>query len=103
MVLVRLAFTSLKALATCPGKVTASEDPRLMAWVATARRFDGSHGAYRVEPEGEGSRVTIEARMKRSPLISLLMHFIKPKNKAPECHRPSEINIHPGSLVLWFR
>jgi len=48
-----------------PWKVTEFEEPRVMAWEVTGGRLNGNQGAYRIEPEGDGSRVTIETSFKR--------------------------------------
>lgn len=60
-----------------PWQATAVTEPRVLAWDVTGGRFKGSHGAYRLEPEGDGTRFTLETRMKRSILISLLMLVLK--------------------------
>jgi hypothetical protein len=67
----------IEGIGDWPWTTTALEEPRIMAWVVTGGRFEGSHGAYRIEPEGDGSRFTLETRMKRSVIISLLMLILK--------------------------
>ena len=64
-----------------PWIITALDEPRIMAWVGTGGRFEGSHGAYRIEPEGDGSRFTLEARMKRSVIMRLLILILKGRIK----------------------
>jgi len=56
-----------------PWTVTEYEVPRIMAWEVTGGKLEGSHAAYRMEPEGDGSRFTMEMRFKRS----LMMRFLK--------------------------
>jgi hypothetical protein len=48
-----------------------------MAWEVTGGRFEGSHGAYRLEPEDDGSRFTIETRFKRSIIMRFLALLLK--------------------------
>jgi hypothetical protein len=48
-----------------------------MSWKVTGGRFEGSQGAYRIEPEGNGSRFTLETQMKRGVVMSLLMLVMK--------------------------
>ena len=67
----------IKGIGDWPWKATAFEEPHFMAWEVTGGRFEGSHGAYRIEPEGNGSRFTLETRIKRSIIISLMMIFLK--------------------------
>ncbi len=71
----------IKGIGDYPWTATAFEEPRIMAWEVTGGRFEGSHGAYRIEPEDDGSRFILEARMKRSVFISLLMVFFKGRTK----------------------
>ena len=66
----------IEGLGDYPWKVTVFEEPHIMAWEVTGGRFKGFHGAYRMEPESEGSRFTIETRFKRSILISILGLFL---------------------------
>ena len=67
----------IEGIGDWPWKATAFEEPRIMAWEVTGGRFPGGHGAYRIEPEGDGSLVTIEARLKRSVIMRLLMLVLK--------------------------
>ena len=60
-----------------PWTATALEEPHNLAWKVTGGRFEGSQGAYRIEPEGNGSRFTLETQLKRSVVMSLLMPFLK--------------------------
>jgi carbon monoxide dehydrogenase subunit G len=60
-----------------PWVATQVEEPHVMAWDVTGGRFEGSHGAYRIEPEGDGSRMTIETRMKHTFMINLIMLVMK--------------------------
>ncbi len=60
-----------------PWKATACDEPHIMAWEVTGGRFEGSQGAYRIEPEGNGSRFTLETRIKRSIIMSLMMIIMK--------------------------
>ena len=55
-----------------PWKVLELEEPHIMAWEVTGGRFEGSHAAYRIEPEGDGSRFIMETSFKRSILMSIL-------------------------------
>jgi hypothetical protein len=55
-----------------PWKVSEFEEPHLMAWVVTGGRLEGCHAAYRMEPEGDGSRFTMEMRFKRNIIMSLM-------------------------------
>jgi hypothetical protein len=71
----------IEGIGDWPWKATAFEEPRILAWEVTGGRFEGSHGAYRIEPEGNGSRFTLETRMKRSIIISFLMLFLKGRLK----------------------
>ena len=60
-----------------PWKVSEFEEPRIMAWEVTGGRFEGNHGAYRIEPDGDGSRVTIETRFKRGIIMWFLGLLLK--------------------------
>jgi hypothetical protein len=62
----------IEGIGDWPWKVSQFEEPHIMAWEVTGGRFEGSHGAYRIEPEGDGSRFTIETRFKRSIIMSFL-------------------------------
>ena len=67
----------IEGIGDWPWKATAFEEPHIMAWEVTGGRFEGSHGAYRIEPEGNGSRFTLETRIKRSIIMSLMMIIMK--------------------------
>lgn len=67
----------IEGIGDWPWKVSEYDEPRIMAWDVTGGRFEGSHGAYRLEPEGEGSRFTIETRFKRGLLMSFLGLLLK--------------------------
>ena len=60
-----------------PWTVSEFEEPHIMAWEVTGGKFEGSHGAYRIEPEGEGSLFSIETRFKRGILMSILGLLLK--------------------------
>lgn len=67
----------IEGIGDWPWKATALEEPRLLAWEVTGGRFEGSQGAYRIEPEGNSSRFTLETQLKRSVVISLLIPILK--------------------------
>lgn len=67
----------IEGIGDWPWKTTACEEPHIMAWEVTGNRFEGTHGAYRIEAEGNGSRFTLETRMKRSIIMSLMMIIMK--------------------------
>ena len=71
----------IEGIGDYPWKATAFEAPHILAWEVTGGRFEGGHGAYRIEPEGDGSRFTIETRVKRSVIMSLLMLILKGRLK----------------------
>lgn len=71
----------IEGIGDWPWQATAFTAPRFMAWEVTGGRFAGSHGAYRLEPERDGTRFTLETRMKRSVIISLLMLVLKGRIK----------------------
>jgi hypothetical protein len=60
-----------------PWKVSKFEEPRIMAWEVTGGRFEGNHGAYRIAPDGDGSRVTIETRFKQGIVMWFLGLLLK--------------------------
>lgn len=60
-----------------PWKVTEFDEPRIMGWDVTGGRFKGSHGAYRIEPEGDGSRMTIETRLRKGLVMRILTLLLK--------------------------
>jgi hypothetical protein len=62
-------------------ETTALVEPRIMSWRYTAGRFEGSHGAYRIEPEGDGSRFIMDNHFKRSIIMTLLMLVMKGRTK----------------------
>jgi hypothetical protein len=62
-----------------PWKVNEWEAPRIMSWVATGGRFEGTQAGYRVVPEDAGSRVTMHMRVKQSALMRILMLIMKPR------------------------
>ncbi len=64
-----------------PWKATAFEAPHILPWEVTGGRIAGGQGAYRIEPEGDGSRFTIEARFPRSVIMRLLMPILKRRIK----------------------
>jgi hypothetical protein len=68
---------SIEGIGDWPWKTTALEEPHIMAWEVTGGRFKGSHGAYRIEPEGDGSRFMIETRFKRSIIMRFLGLVLK--------------------------
>jgi carbon monoxide dehydrogenase subunit G len=72
----------IEGIGDWPWTATAFEEPHIMAWKVTGGRFEGSQGAYRIEPEGDGSRFTVETQMKRSVVISLLMLVMKGRLKS---------------------
>lgn len=67
----------IKGIGDWPWKTTTSEEPHIMAWVVTGGRFEGAHGAYRIDPEGDGSRFTMETHLKRSVIMRLLLPILK--------------------------
>lgn len=71
----------IQNLGDYPWTATAVEAPFILAWDVTGGRFEGSHGGYRIEPEGDGSRFTLETRVKRSVIMSLLMLILKGRLK----------------------
>ena len=60
-----------------PWTAISLEEPHNLAWKVTGGRFEGSQGAYRIEPDGNGSQFTLETQLKRSIVMSLLMPFLK--------------------------
>jgi hypothetical protein len=71
----------IEGIGDWPWKATAFEAPRILAWEVTGGRFPGGHGAYRIEPEGDGSRFTIDSRFSRSVIMRLLMPILKVRIK----------------------
>ena len=67
----------IEGIGDWPWITTGLEEPHTMAWKVTGGRFKGSQGAYRIEPEGNGSRFTIETKLRGSIVISLLRSFLK--------------------------
>jgi hypothetical protein len=67
----------IEGIGDWPWTVSEFEEPYVMAWEVTGGRFEGSHGAYRIEPKGDGSHFTIETRFKRSILMRLLALLLK--------------------------
>lgn len=67
----------IKGIGNWPWTVTELEEPHIMAWVVTGSRFEGSHGAYRIEPEGDGSRFIMDTRLKRSITMRFLGRLLK--------------------------
>ena len=72
----------IKDIGDWPWTATAFEEPHSLAWKVTGGRFEGSQGAYRIEPEGNGSRFTYETQIKRSVVIRLLMPILKGRIKS---------------------
>ena len=72
----------IEGIGDWPWTATAYEEPHSMSWKVTGGRFEGSQGAYRIEPEGNGSRFTLETQMKRGVVMSLLMLFMKGRLKS---------------------
>lgn len=71
----------IEGIGDWPWTATAFEEPHILAWEVTGGRFEGSQGAYRIEPEGNGSNFTLETQMKRSVVTSLLMIIMKGRLK----------------------
>jgi len=67
----------IEGIGDWPWKVSQFEEPRIMAWEVTGGRFEGSHGAYRLTPDGDGSCVTIETRFKRGIIMWFLGLLVK--------------------------
>ena len=67
----------LEGVGDWPWKVNEWEAPRIMSWVATSGRFEGTQAGYRVVPEDAGSRVTMHMRVKKSALMRILMLIMK--------------------------
>jgi uncharacterized membrane protein len=68
----------VKGIGDWPWTVTEWDEPRIMGWDVTGGRLRGSHGAYGINAEGAGSRVTIYTRVKPSVLMRVLMLIMKP-------------------------
>lgn len=60
-----------------PWTVIAWEPPRVMAWDVTGGRFKGAQGAYRVDPDGDGSLFALEINPPSSFIAKLMMRFLK--------------------------
>jgi len=60
-----------------PWKLTEWNEPHNVSWDVTGGRFEGSHGAYRITPDGDGSRFTIETRFKRGTIMWFLGLLLK--------------------------
>lgn len=71
----------IEGIGDWPWRATAFTASQIMAWDVTGGRFAGSHGAYRMQPDGDGTRFTLETRLKRSVLMSLLMLVLKGRIK----------------------
>lgn len=67
----------IEGIGDWPWKVSEFEEPHIMAWEVTGGRFEGSHGAYRIELEDDGSRFTMETRFKRSIIMRFLGLLLK--------------------------
>lgn len=67
----------IEGIGDWPWTVSELEEPHIMAWEVTGGRLEGSHAAYRMEPEGDGSRFTIEMRFKRSITMRFLALLMK--------------------------
>ena len=64
-----------------PWTVTELEEQRVISWVVTGGRFEGSHAGYRISPEGTGCTVTIHVRMELGGLMKILKPIMKPRIK----------------------
>jgi len=71
----------IEGIGDWPWKATTLEEPNILAWEVTCGRFEGSQGAHRIEPEGNGSLFTLETQIKRSVVISILMPILKGRIK----------------------
>jgi len=71
----------IEGIGDWPWTAAAFEEPHILAWEVTGGRFAGSQGAYQIEPEGNGSRFTLETQIKRNVVISLLMPILKGRLK----------------------
>ncbi len=71
----------IKGIGDWPWVTITSVEPRIMGWRVSGGRFEGSHGAYRMEPEGDGSRFFMDTRFKRSIVLSVLMLVMKGRIK----------------------
>jgi len=67
----------VKNLGTMSWEVTKWEDGRFFRFVHRGGKFKGSVASYHVEPEKNGSRVTIRAKMVFPSFMRILMIFIK--------------------------
>jgi len=67
----------IEGIGDWPWKVSEFEEPQIMAWEVTGGRFEGSHGAYRIAPDGDGSRFTIETRFKKGIIMWFLGLLLK--------------------------
>lgn len=85
----------IEGIGDWPWTAIAIEEPHIMAWEVTGGRFEGSHGAYRIEPEGNGSRFTLETQMKRNVVISLLMLILKGR-----IERQNAIDLEKLKIIL---
>ena len=67
----------IEGIGDWPWTATSVEEPHSMSWKVTGGRFEGSQGAYRIEPEAIGSRFTLETQLKLGVVMSLLMLVLK--------------------------
>jgi hypothetical protein len=85
----------IEGIGDWPWKATEFEEPRNLAWEVTGGRFPGGHGAYRIEPEGDGSRLTTESRLKRSVIMHLLGLVLKGRIR-----RQNEIDLEKLKAIM---
>ena len=83
----------IEGIGDWPWRVTAFEEPQIWAWEVTGGRFEGSHDAYRIAPEGNGSRFTMETRWKRNVIIKLLGLILKGRIKSANASNLEKLKV----------
>jgi len=67
----------VEGAADSPWKLTEWEEPHNVSWDVTGGPMKGGHAAYRIVPEDAGSRVILQARVKRPSLMGIIIPFMK--------------------------
>jgi len=66
-----------KDLGPMPWTIIKWEDGRHMEWVFEDSRMKGAIGFYRVEPENDGSRVTMQSKMALTFFMRIIMVIMR--------------------------
>ena len=63
-------------------KLNELEDQRVMGWDYVGGRLDGGHGSYRMEPEADGTRMSMRMEMRAGLIFGILMRLIVTRQMA---------------------